>query len=145
VFVDVRTEIESLYVGRPHGVVHIPWCAHLCMVAHVCMRASYIHMHVWCAKFVYVGICMTNAYSYKKPRILVQTSWVGTCTCKQILIHVLSLAHTNTLTHTHTHTHTHRYEYPHINKPDVEKFASEVEKTCKGAICLLSHTLLINY
>jgi len=49
VFVDVRTEIESLYVGRPHGVVHIPW-----------------------------------------------------------------------------------YEYPHINKPDVEKFASEVEKTCKG-------------
>ncbi len=25
VFVDVRMEIESLYVGRPPGVVHIPW------------------------------------------------------------------------------------------------------------------------
>jgi rhodanese-related sulfurtransferase len=25
VFIDVRMEIESLYVGRPPGVVHIPW------------------------------------------------------------------------------------------------------------------------
>ncbi len=24
-FVDVRMEIESLYVGRPPGVVHVPW------------------------------------------------------------------------------------------------------------------------
>jgi hypothetical protein len=24
-FVDVRMEIESLYVGRPPGVVHIAW------------------------------------------------------------------------------------------------------------------------
>ena len=24
-FVDVRMEIESLYVGRPLGVVHVPW------------------------------------------------------------------------------------------------------------------------
>ena len=24
-FVDVRMEIESLYVGRPPGVVNVPW------------------------------------------------------------------------------------------------------------------------
>lgn len=25
VFIDVRMEIEYLYVGRPHAVVHVPW------------------------------------------------------------------------------------------------------------------------
>lgn len=33
VFVDVRMEIESLYVGRPPGVIHIPWYEYPVMTA----------------------------------------------------------------------------------------------------------------
>jgi len=131
---------HTLVCAFVYGCARLYACklyTYICMARKICYGAQNLCMCV--------TTCMMNAYSYKNPHILIQTSWVGTCTWKQILIHVLSLAHTNTHTHIHTHTHTHRYEYPHINKPDVEKFASEVEKTCKGAICLLLHALLINY
>jgi rhodanese-related sulfurtransferase len=41
-FVDVRMEIEYLYVGHPPGVVHIPWYEYPTMQAHPTQFAAQV-------------------------------------------------------------------------------------------------------
>jgi rhodanese-related sulfurtransferase len=42
-FVDVRMEIEYLYVGHPPGVVHVPWYEYPDMQAHPARFVEQVH------------------------------------------------------------------------------------------------------
>jgi rhodanese-related sulfurtransferase len=60
-FVDIRMEIESLYVGRPPGVVNIPWYEYPDFEANPTDFVSAVQAHVGSKEQAVILICRSGS------------------------------------------------------------------------------------